>query len=203
VIELQLLEALRRGDERAFVKLVDRHGASMLRVARLYVRDRAVAEEVVQEAWLGALRGIDRFEGRSSFRTWLFRIVTNVAKTRAGREARSLPFSALVADDAEKDAPSVPPERFRGANDRWAGHWATPPEAWARPEQELLSTETREMIARAIELLPAGQRLVITLRDVEGWSSDEVCTRLSFPRPIRGSFCIAPGPRCAMLLMST
>ena len=100
MIELQLLEALRRGDERAFVKLVDRHGASMLRVARLYVRDRAVAEEVVQEAWLGALRGIDRFEGRSSFRTWLFRIVTNVAETRPGREARSVPFLALVADDA-------------------------------------------------------------------------------------------------------
>jgi RNA polymerase sigma-70 factor, ECF subfamily len=172
--ELELLAALRRGDERAFTVLVDRHGASMLRLARVYVRDRAVAEEVVQEAWLGVLRGIDRFEGRSTLQTWLFRIVANLAKTRAVREGRSVPFSALVDADVEDAGPSVPPERFRGQDDRWAGHWAAPPAEWARPEEELLSTETRRIIADAIEALPDNQRLVITLRDVEGWSSAEI-----------------------------
>jgi RNA polymerase sigma-70 factor (ECF subfamily) len=174
--ELQLLESLRRGDERAFAAFVEEHGATMLRLARLYVRERAVAEEVVQEAWLGVLRGIDRFEGRSALRTWLFRIVTNLARTRAVREARSVPFSALTGD--EDEGPSVPSERFRGSEDRWAGHWASPPEQWGRPEHELLSSETREVIARAIETLPATQREVITLRDVEGWTSAEVCNAL-------------------------
>lgn len=176
--ELQLIESLRNGDERAFALLVEQHGTAMLRVARLYVRDRAVAEEVVQEAWVGLLRGIDRFEGRSTLRTWLFRIVANLAKTRAVREARTVPFSALAGEELEDEGPSVPPERFRGADDRWAGHWATPPEEWGRPEHELLSAETRAVIAHAIAALPEGQRRVITLRDVEGWSSEEVCNVL-------------------------
>jgi RNA polymerase sigma-70 factor, ECF subfamily len=178
VDELQLLYALRGGDERAFAALVDEHGGAMLRIARLYVRDRAVAEEVVQEAWLGLLRGIDRFEGRSSLRTWLFRIVTNLAKTRAVRESRSVPFSALAGEEVEDAGPSVPPERFRGPEDRWSGHWASPPEEWGRPEHELLSGETRAVIGRAIAALPDVQRQVITLRDVEGWSSEEVCNAL-------------------------
>jgi len=171
--EQEQLEALRRGDERAFTAFVDAHGAGMLRVARLYVRDRAVAEEVVQEAWLGVLRGIERFEGRSALRTWLYRIVANVARTRAVREARSVPLSSLAVDD-----PAVPPERFHGAGDLWAGHWSSPPTDWGRPEQELLSAETRGQIAAAIEGLPASQRRVIALRDVEGWSADEVCSVL-------------------------
>jgi RNA polymerase sigma-70 factor (ECF subfamily) len=178
VEDAQLLESLRNGDERAFATLVDEHGATMLRLARLYVRERAVAEEVVQEAWLGVLRGLDRFEGRSSFRTWLYRIVTNIAKTRAVREARSVPFSALAGAEAEEEGPSVPPERFRGPDDRWASHWASPPSDWARPEHELLSGETRQIIASAIDALPAAQREVITLRDVEGWTSEEVCNAL-------------------------
>jgi RNA polymerase sigma-70 factor (ECF subfamily) len=156
--------------------LVERHGASMLRLARVYVRDRAVAEEVVQEAWLGVLEGIERFEGRSSLQTWLHRIVANVARTRAVREARSVPFSTLASKDVE--GPSVPPERFRGADDRWAGHWATPPEPWGRPDHELLSAETRGRIMAAIDGLPQLQRRVITLRDVEGWSAPEVCNVL-------------------------
>jgi len=176
--ELQLLDSLRQGDERAFAAFVEEHGPTMLRVARLYVRERAVAEEVVQEAWLGVLRGIDRFEGRSSLRTWLFRIVTNLAKTRGVRESRSVPFSALVGEEVEDAGPSVPPERFRGPEDRWWGHWASPPEEWGRPEHELLSAETRAVIDRAIDALPDVQRQVITLRDVEGWSSDEVCNAL-------------------------
>lgn len=177
--ERELLGALRRGDERAFTALVDRHGASMLRLALVYVRDRAVAEEVVQEAWLGVLRGIERFEGRSSLGTWLHRIVANLAKTRAMREARSVPFSALAGDDVDKAGPSIPPERFRGPDDRWAGHWATPPQQWARPDHELVSAETRAVIAAAIQALSPAQRQVITLRDVEGWSAEEVCNVLA------------------------
>lgn len=176
--EAQLLASLRLGDERAFSALVDQHGPTMLRLARMYVRERSVAEEVVQEAWLGVLRGLERFEGRSSLKTWLYRIVTNLAKTRAVREARSVPFSALTGAEIEQEEPSVPPERFRGSEDRWAGHWASPPADWAQPEHQLLSGETRTVIDRVIELLPEAQRTVITLRDVEGWSSEEVCNAL-------------------------
>jgi RNA polymerase sigma-70 factor (ECF subfamily) len=178
VNELELLEALRRGDEQAFITLVETHGASMLRLARVYVRDRAVAEEAVQEAWLGVLRGIQRFEGRSSLRTWLLHIVANLARTRAVREARSIPFSALAGAELEAQGPSVPPERFRGPQDRWAGHWATPPQEWNRPEHELLSAETSAQIVAAIDALPEKQRQVITLRDVEGCSAAEVCNVL-------------------------
>jgi len=173
VDEREQLAALRAGDERAFAALVDLHGAAMLRVARLYVRDRAAAEEAVQEAWLGVFRGIERFEGRSSLRTWLLRIVANVARTKGVREARSVPFSALG-----DDGPSVPEERFRGPEERWAGHWASPPDEWGRPEQELLTAETRSRLAAAIGGLPDAQRQVISLRDVEGWSADEVCNVL-------------------------
>jgi RNA polymerase sigma-70 factor, ECF subfamily len=175
--EAQLVESLREGDERAFATLVEAYGQTMLRLARLYVRERATAEEVVQEAWLGVLRGLERFEGRSSLRTWVFRIVTNLAKTRAVREARSVPFSAL-AGAAETDEPSVPAEAFRGPDDRWAGHWASPPVDWALPEQELVAAETRALIVGAIGTLPETQRAVITLRDIEGWSSEEVCNVL-------------------------
>jgi RNA polymerase sigma-70 factor (ECF subfamily) len=173
VDEREQLAALRAGDERAFSALVDEHGAAMLRVARLYVRDRAAAEEAVQEAWLGVLKGIERFQGRSSLRTWLLRIVANVARTKGLRESRSVPFSALG-----DEGPSVPEERFRGPEDRWAGHWASPPEEWARPERELLSAETRAQVAAAIDALPETQRQVISLRDVEGWGADEVCNVL-------------------------
>jgi RNA polymerase sigma-70 factor, ECF subfamily len=179
VSEQELLGALRRGDERAFTTLVERHGASMIRLALVYVHDRAVAEEVVQEAWLGVLRGIERFEGRSSLGTWLHRIVANLAKTRAVREARSIPFSALAGDDVEEAGPSVSPERFRGPDDRWAGHWATPPQQWGRPDHELASAETRAVSAAAIQALSPAQRQVITLRDVEGWSAEEVCNVLA------------------------
>lgn len=173
VDEREQLAALRAGDERAFAALVDEHGAAMLRVARLYVRDRAAAEEAVQEAWLGVLKGIERFEGRATLRTWLLRIVANVARTKGVRETRSVPFSALG-----DDGPSVPEERFRGPENRWAGHWASPPEEWARPDQELLSAETRSQVAAAIDALPESQRQVISLRDIEGWSADEVCNVL-------------------------
>jgi RNA polymerase sigma-70 factor (ECF subfamily) len=170
------LAALRAGDEAAFMALVRLHHAPMVRVAQIYVSRRDVAEEVVQEAWVGALRGLDRFEGRSSLKTWLFRIVTNLAKTRAMREGRTIPFSALRTPESVPE-PAVEPERFRPPDDpRWPGHWAGKPAEW--PEQRLLEAESLARINEAIEGLPDNQRAVITLRDVEGWSADEVCNAL-------------------------
>jgi RNA polymerase sigma-70 factor (ECF subfamily) len=172
--DAQLLEGLRARDEAAFAALIRTHGAGMLRVAHMYVSSRAVAEEVVQEAWLGVLKGIDRFEGRSSLKTWLFRIVANTAKTRGVREARSAPFSSLADDEA-----SVSPDRFLGADERFPGHWAVPPGSWAGvPEDRLLAAETMAVIAGTIERLPPSQRAVLTLRDLEGLSADEVCNAL-------------------------
>jgi RNA polymerase sigma-70 factor, ECF subfamily len=168
--EQRLVEALRNRDEAAFESLLDRYSASMARIARLYVRSAAVAEEVVQEAWLGVLEGIDRFEGRSSLKTWIFRILTNIAKTRGEREGRTLPFSALRTDEEE---PSVDPERFFDASHpQLPHHWASSPERF--PEEQLLAHETLDVVERAIQALPPGQQAVITLRDVEGWSSEEV-----------------------------
>jgi RNA polymerase sigma-70 factor (ECF subfamily) len=177
VEESQLVAALRAGDEAAFMHLVELYGPSMLRLARMFVRSEAVAEEVVQEAWLGVLRGIDRFEGRSSLRTWIFRIVANTAKTRGERERRSVPFSALAGE--EDGGPAVAPERFQGPDGRFPGGWASFPEPWDEvPEQRLLSQETRGVVDRAIAALPDGQRAVITMRDVVGCSSEEVCNVL-------------------------
>ncbi|HET8593174.1 MAG TPA: sigma-70 family RNA polymerase sigma factor, partial [Solirubrobacterales bacterium] len=167
---------LRDGDETAFVELIDRYGAMMLRVAQMYVRDRASAEEVVQETWLAVLNGIDRFEGRSSLKTWLFRILTNRAKTRGERDARSLPFSALASAEAERDEPAVDPDRFLGPDSTNPGAWAAPPRAW--PEDRVLAGETLRVIESAIDMLPEAQRTVIRLRDVEGWSPMEVAEAL-------------------------
>jgi RNA polymerase sigma-70 factor (ECF subfamily) len=166
-----LVDRLRNRDEQAFTQLVDLYGASMLRVAMSFVRTRAVAEEVVQDAWLGVLRGIDRFEGRSSLKTWLFRIVVNTAKTRGEREARSVPFTAVV------DEPAVEPERFLGPDHPSApGGWSTPPHAW--PEARLEARETRDVIDDVIGELPPQQRQVITLRDVLGFDAEETCNAL-------------------------
>jgi RNA polymerase sigma-70 factor, ECF subfamily len=172
VVESRELDALRSGDEEAFLAFVRRHQTAMVRVAQIYVSRRDIAEEVVQEAWLGVLRGLDRFEGRSSLKTWLFRIVTNLAKTRAVREGRTIPFSALRSPESVPE-PAVEPERFRRPDDpRWPGHWSSKPTEW--PEQQLLGGETLQRIQDAIEALPDSQRAVITLRDVEGWSAQEV-----------------------------
>jgi len=177
--EAALLAALRRGDEAAFLALVERHHTALVRLAQVYVGDRARAEDVAQEAWLGVVRGLGRFEGRSSLKTWLFRILVNCAKTRAVREARSVPFSDLGDVDLADGGPSVEPERFHGAGHRIAGHWSDPPRAWDDlPEERLLAAETRGVLGRAIEALPPGQRAVVTLRDVEGLSAAEVCNML-------------------------
>jgi RNA polymerase sigma-70 factor (ECF subfamily) len=175
--DARLVDGLRAGDEAAFAEVMREYGASMLRVAQMFVSSRAVAEEVVQEAWLGVLKGIGRFEGRSSLKTWLFRIVANTAKTRAVRESRSIPFSSL-GDDTEGE-PAVDPDRFLGAGERFPGHWAVPPESWAGlPEDRLVARETMDVIEREIERLPSVQRAVITMRDVQGFTSEEVCNAL-------------------------
>ena len=171
-----MIAALRAGEEVAFSSLVDRHHPSMVRIATAFVPSRAVAEEVAQEAWLGVLKGIDRFEGRSSLRTWIFRIVVNVAKTRGLRESRSVPFSSLEAAPGE---PSVDPDRFHPAGHLEASAWSDPPKAWeGSPEQRILATEVRAVIDGAIDGLSPGQRSVIMLRDVEGWDPEEVCNVL-------------------------
>jgi RNA polymerase sigma-70 factor (ECF subfamily) len=175
--EAALLAALRAGDERAFARLVDLHHASLVRVARQYVSTQETAEEVAQEAWLGLLRGLDTFEGRSSLRTYLFRIVMNLARTRGVREARSTPFSSLLRDD--EDGPAVDPERFVQAPAPGAGHWASPIRPWSGSAEQLaLSAEAIAKVHEAIAELPEVQRRVVTLRDVEGFGADEVCDLL-------------------------
>ena len=175
--ERRLVDALRAGDESAFTRLVEEYGPAMLRVARMFVSSRAVAEEVVQEAWVGVLNGIGRFEGRSSLKTWIFRILTNTAKTRAVREGRSVPFSSLAGEDEEGGA--VDADRFLGDETRFPGHWAAPPQRWeAAPEGRLLAAEALEVVDREIAKLPANQAVVVTMRDVEGFDADEVCNAL-------------------------
>jgi len=166
----EVVAALRAGDEATFAALVDELGPSMLRVAMMYTPSRAVAEDVVSEAWLGVLAGIGRFEGRSSLKTWIFRILTNRAKTRGERESRSIPFSSLAAADAEGDEHAVDPDRFVAD-----GAWRSAPATFsALPEARLIGKETLQVAQEAIDALPAMQRSVITLRDVEGWSSEDV-----------------------------
>ncbi|TML70317.1 MAG: sigma-70 family RNA polymerase sigma factor [Actinobacteria bacterium] len=155
--------------------LTGEYGPMMLRVALMYVSTRAVAEEVVQEAWIGVLKGIGRFEGRSSLKTWIFRILTNTAKTRAQREGRSVPFSALASGEADGEA--VDPDRFLGDGERFAGHWGAPPRRWG-PEERLVSAEAQQVNDASIERLPPAQAAVITMRDVEGLDAEEVCNAL-------------------------
>ena len=171
-----LLERLRAGDERAFEALVERHYPTMLAVARHYVSSRAVAEEVVQEAWLGVLQGLDRFEGRSSLRTWILRILVNKAKTRGARDARTVPFASLAPVG---DEPAVDPERFRGPDDPFPGHWRAYPGNWQRlPEETLADRETLDVVLSTIHQLPPPQRIVITMRDIQGCDPEEVCEAL-------------------------
>jgi len=174
VDQAELLRRLRDRDEPAFAELVRAWSPSMLRLARTYTPSRAVAEEVVQEAWLGVLQGIDRFEGRSSLKTWVFRILVNRAMTRGAREARSVPFATLAAGEASGEEPAVDADRFTRD-----GAWASPPRRWEdQPELSLRSTETMEVARDAIRALPPMQRLVMTMRDLEGFGSEETCNAL-------------------------
>ena len=178
--EAGLVQALQEGNEQAFATVMDLYSGSLLRLAMSFVPSRAVAEEVVQETWMGVLEGIGRFEGRSSFKTWLFRILTNRAKTRGTRERRYEPFGLPGSDSDGDDGPSLEDLLFvtEGSG---KGHWAAPPQGWEpdTPERALLSKECRTAIEGAIDGLPDTQRQVITLRDVEGVSAEEVCNILS------------------------
>jgi RNA polymerase sigma-70 factor, ECF subfamily len=170
----RFVAGLRAGDEQAIAALVDLHSDALLRVAMAYVPSRAVAEEVLQETWIAVMRGIDGFEGRSSLKTWIFRILTNTAMRGGSRERRSVPFAALAAAE-HTDAPSVDPDRFLPADhELFPGHWVLAPTRWPTPEEGLLSGETRAVIVAAIDELPKAQRTVLALRDIEGWSSEEV-----------------------------
>ncbi|HEX5879488.1 MAG TPA: sigma-70 family RNA polymerase sigma factor [Actinomycetota bacterium] len=174
--EALLLDRLRAGDEDAFEALVARHSSAMLAAARMYVKTDAAAEDVVQDAWLGVLKGLARFEARSSLKTWIIRIVVNIARTRGAREARSVPFSSLAtgADEA-----AVAPDRFRPPGGAFPGHWNSYPRDWrSLPEDSLVQLETTRAVLREIGRLPGAQQAVIRLRDVEGWTAAEVCAAL-------------------------
>jgi RNA polymerase sigma-70 factor (ECF subfamily) len=166
------LDRLRAGESAAFTELVGRHGGALLRLATTFLKDRSVAEEVVQDTWLAALDGLDAFEGRSSLRTWLFSILANRARTRAVREGRSVPWSSL---EGETDGPAVDPSRFHAD-----GHWIEAQRRWSEedPERLVAGAQTRATIERAIAALPPAQRAVVVLRDVEGLETEEICNLL-------------------------
>ena len=147
----------------------------MLRAARAYVASDEAAEDVVQETWLAIIRGVDRFEGRSSLRTWAYRILVNIAKTRGVKDSRTIAWSSL---DPEDFGPTVDPGRFQGPGDPQPGHWRRFPMAWPSAETEVVSGEVRHIIEAALADLPHRQRVVITLRDIDGYSSGEVCSIL-------------------------
>ena len=168
------LEALRQGDEDAFRALVAEHGPFLMRLVMMHVSSRAVAEEVVQDTWLAALEGLDRFEGRSSLRTWLASIALNKARTRGTREGRIVPFALLRRRYEEGGGPALDPERFQGRRGERPGWWASPPVAWEEPERQLEAADTRRVLLEAIRDLPPRQREVIALRDVSGWDAEEV-----------------------------
>jgi RNA polymerase sigma-70 factor, ECF subfamily len=173
--DARIVAGLRVGDEAIFAEIVDRYHQRMIRLASAYVGSPSVAEEVVQDAWVGVLNGIDRFRGEASFQTWLFRILTNIAKKRGVRERRQVPFSSAWAPGEDGD-PSVRADRFLPSTDEWAGHWVADLRSWAgEPAARLLAGECQSLIEQSIEMLPPAQREVITLRDIEGWNSSEVC----------------------------
>jgi RNA polymerase sigma-70 factor (ECF subfamily) len=173
--DAELVARLRRGDEDAFAELVDTYHAPLRRLARTYVATDAAAEEVVADTWLGVVRGIDRFEGRSSLKTWLFRILMNIGRTRGTRDRRSIPFSSLGPDDE----PTVDPDRFQGPDGRHPDHWAAFPARWSdHPELRAEAGETLEIVRAALARLSRNQQEVVRLRDLEGWTSAEVCNAL-------------------------
>ncbi len=176
--DTRLLSALRNGDEDAFAQLVECYHGSLKRLARSFGATDAVAEEIVQETWLGALQGLDRFEERSSFKTWLFTILRNQARDRAARERRSVPFSALGGDGEREDEPAVDPSRFQSSDRNYPGNWAAPPRPWEEPALRLAAIEARQQLRSAMAALPPRQQIVVALRDVEGLDSDEVCELL-------------------------
>ncbi len=169
----ELVRRVRAGDRSAFTGIVRRHGGALLRFARLFVRETSVAEEVVQDTWMAVLEGLDGFEGQASFKTWLYRILANRARTRAVREGRSVPFSALA--EIEGDERAVDPGRFDAG-----GTWRDPPVGWTdeTPERLALAAETRRVMEAAVQALPPAQRAVLVLRDEDGLETEEICNLL-------------------------
>ena len=177
--EERLVEALLAGDESAFMSLVERYGPVMLRIARAYVGSSAIAEEVVQEAWLGVIQSLPRFQGRSSLKTWMLRILKNIAARRGAQERRSVPFSALEEADEERGERSLGPEQFLDPGERWAGHWSSAPRRFGDlPEKKLFARAALDVVESEMLALPPNQRAVIELRDIEGWEAGEVCDLL-------------------------
>jgi len=176
--EGELIAALRAGDEAVFSHLVGEWSRPMLTLARGFVSTEASAEEVVQETWLAVIKGLDRFEGRSALRTWVYRILVNTAKSRGVKEHRTLPWSSVAGDDA---GPSLDPALFQSAGEAYPGHWRAAPAAWpddVAVEGSVLAGEVRGELRTAVDALPDRQRIVLTLRDVLGHSSEEVCQLL-------------------------
>ena len=179
--DAELLRRLRAGDEAAFTELVDRWAASMLRLALVHTHARALAEEAVQDTWLAVLQGLDRFEERSTLKTWVFRILLYTCRAKAERERRVPAVSDLQRAASEQaHGRAVPEEQFLpSSHPHWPGHWSQPPRSWVRtPDDALLSSELRRHLSDAVAALPERQRQVLTLRDVEGWTSEEVCRLL-------------------------
>lgn len=170
-----LVIALRKGDESAFSWLIDTYSASLHRLALNFVSSPTEADEVVQETWLGVVKGIDAFEQRSSVKTWIYRILMNRARTRGARESRTVPFSSVTTDDEYHGV--LPEDRFRPSGEEWAGWWAHPARPW-QPAEQFDRAETMRRVRDAIAGLPPSQRIVISLRDIDGWCSEEVCGAL-------------------------
>ena len=176
-----IVAGVRSGDEAVFAQLLNDWSRSMLLLARTFVSTEASAEEVVQDTWLAVIRGIGSFEGRSSLRTWVYRILVNTAKKRGVRESRTVPWSSFGGADADHDivpGPTVDPALFRSADDPYPGGWRSFPVEWRSVEGSVLDGEVRLRVGEAIDALPERQRIVITLRDVLGHSTEEVCQLL-------------------------
>ena len=172
-----LVARLRAGDEAAFRELINEFDAPLRRVARTYVATDAAADEVVQDVWVGVLRGIGRFEQRSSLKTWIYRILLNIARTRGVRDRRTIPFASL--GDADNEGPTFDPDRFQTASGRDPGHWSQFPMRWHdHPEVRAVGHEMIAVVRTALSTLPGAQQEVVRLRDLEGWTSIEVCNAL-------------------------
>jgi RNA polymerase sigma-70 factor (ECF subfamily) len=173
------IAALRRGDQAAFTLLVKLHRPAFLRLARVWVRDAAAAAEVVQTTWLTALESLDRFEGRSTLRTWLYGILVNIARAHARAERRQVPLPALIDEETEESSPAVNPERFIPEGHPWSGHWAGMPMPFPSPESAVERRELRAILEAAMAALPPVQQQVVVLCDVEGLTGEEVCNILT------------------------
>ncbi|MFN0096514.1 MAG: RNA polymerase sigma factor [Dehalococcoidia bacterium] len=175
--EDELISRLKAGDEAAFAALIDLHHGALVRLARSFVPTREAAEDAAQETWMAVLTGLDRFEGRSTLKAWIFGILANQARVRLRKDARTVPFSSFTSE-VDGDEPAVGPERFL-AGGPWAGHWVSAPESWdEQPETRVLSAETMAVVGAAIEALPPAQRAAILMRDVHGLDAEAVCNVL-------------------------